>query len=241
MVQPFLDHKDMVGVETLRYHYDPKDTLLDRYFALFGVNDPFAFYMGKADRVSYIYEGVHGYQSEDFGTYFLVHIPPDHIPTVGANGFLVNRSLLLKHADAKPGHYFPIDVNVDMIRKGFTTYAFVKDSITHLSGFGDVWYYLKRRMLFVKQYHLSDTSSSLHTKRRYSLYEKSDTWKLIWFVCISLTFVVPLYDSIRGFRKIHDPAWFINPILCFGLVILYGFVIIEHQVNIIVRKVRQAV
>src|SRR5438045_1464690 len=42
MVLPFLEHKEMVGVETLRYHYDKKASLLDKYIALFGVTDPLA-------------------------------------------------------------------------------------------------------------------------------------------------------------------------------------------------------
>ena len=56
MVQPFLEHKDVIGVETLRYHYDPHASLLDRYFALFGAGDPLVWYLGKADRLSYIYD-----------------------------------------------------------------------------------------------------------------------------------------------------------------------------------------
>ena len=34
MVRPFAENKNIVGVETLRYQYDKKESLLDRYFAL---------------------------------------------------------------------------------------------------------------------------------------------------------------------------------------------------------------
>ena len=34
MVYPLLKEKDIVGVETLRYRYDPKASLLDRYFGI---------------------------------------------------------------------------------------------------------------------------------------------------------------------------------------------------------------
>lgn len=236
MVIPLIKHPALVGVETLRYQYTKDSSLLDRYFALFGVNDPFAFYMGKADRLSYIYDTFpRSYNARDLGDYYVVQFSENHIPTIGANGFLVRKQLLLKHADASPGKYFPIDVNVDLIRKGFNTYAFVKDGIIHLSGFDDAWYYLRRRMLFIKQYHLSSNSTGLDKKRRYSLYEPKDKWKLIWYIIISLTLVVPLIDSFRGYKKIQDPAWFINPFLCFGLVILYGFVILEHQCKLLLK------
>jgi len=238
MVQPFHEHKDMVGVETLRYHYDPNATLLDRYFALFGVNDPLAFYIGKADRMSYIYDTYSKkYSPKDYGDYYLVRFTPNIIPTIGANGFMVRRKTLVENADITPERFFPIDVNVDLIRKGFNTYAFVKDSISHLTGHGNTIYYLKRRILFMKQYYLSEKNIYLQKTRRYSLYEKKDFWKLIYFIIISLTLIIPLVDSIRGYCKIHDNAWFIHPILCFGFVVLYGYVMIEHQVKISVKKI----
>lgn len=237
MVQPFLDYKDMVGVETFRYHYGPNATLLDRYFALFGVNDPLAFYLGKADRMSFIYDTYDPkYNPIDRGNYYIVHFNLRNIPTIGANGFMIRRKTLLENADVRPGKYFPIDVNVDLIRKGFNQYAFIKDSIFHLSGHGNMSYYLKRKMLFMKQYYLSKDSISLRSARRYSLYEKKDFWRLVYFIIISLTLIIPFIDSVRGYRKVHDLAWFIHPILCFGFVVMYGYVVIEHQLKISKNK-----
>lgn len=239
MVNPFLKHKDMVGVETLRYHYDPHETLLDRYFALFGVTDPLAFYFGKADRLSFIYDTFpNKYNSKDCGDYYLVRFNKGNIPTIGANGFMVQRKILIENADVSPGKFFPIDVNVDLISKGFNTYAFIKDSISHIAGHGNVLYYLKRRMLFMKQYYLGENNLNRQGVRRYSLYEKKDFWRLIYFVIISVTLLVPFIDSLRGYRKIRDNAWFIHPILCFGFVVMYGFVTIQHQLNIYITKIR---
>jgi glycosyltransferase involved in cell wall biosynthesis len=241
MIQPFLDHKDMIGVETFRYHYDPNMTLLDRYIALFGVADPLAFYLGKADRMSYILDSFDKkYDPKDCGNYYLVHFTENNLPTIGANGFMIRKKILLENADAVPGKYFHIDVNVDLIRKGFNTYAFVKDSISHLSGHGSVVYYLKRRVFFIKQYYLSEDNISLQSARRYSLYAKKDFWRLVYFIIISLTLIIPIIDSIRGFRKIHDKAWFIHPILCFGFTVLYGYVVIEHRFKIPTNKSKVA-
>lgn len=236
MVKPFLEIKELVGVETLRYHWSRNLTLLDRYFALFAVTDPLAYYLGKADRLSYIYDSYYKkYYPKDLGDYYLVKFNKNNIPTIGANGFMVKRKLLIDNADIRPGNYFPIDVNVDLIKKGFKTYAFIKDSITHIAGHGNIIYYLKRRMVFVKQFYLSDESSTQH-KRRYSVYQKGDFLKLIFFILISITFIIPLIDSIRGFVKVRDVAWFIHPIICVGFVLMYGYVIIEHQFRILKKK-----
>lgn len=238
MITPFLENKDVVGVETLRYHYDPKETLLDRYFALFGVNDPLAYYMGKADRMPYFINGYEKkYNPIDMGKYYTVNFYPGKIPTIGANGFMVRRKILIKNADIRPGRYFPIDVNVDLIRKGFNKYAFTKDSIYHLSGRSGVVQYLKRRILFMKQYYLSKDTILQKKVRRYSLYEEKDFLRLMYFIVISVTFVVPLFDSIKGYLRIKDLAWFMNPVMCFGFVLMYGYAVIVHQFKIIVKKI----
>lgn len=237
MIQPFLTHPDVVGAETLRYHYDRRTSLLDRYFALYGAADPLVWYMGKADRLSYIYDSyVLAGDSRDEGNYYIVRFSKEHIPTIGANGFLVRRKLLMGNADTEPGKYFDMDVNVDLISKGYNTYAFVKDSILHLTGYGDIGYFLKRRLLFLTQYRFGRDSEKIKKVRRYGGLTTSDIWRLIYAIIVCLTIVVPLIDSIRGWRKIHDPAWFLHPFLCFSFVVLYGWVIIKHQVYIYAKK-----
>lgn len=238
MVQPFRENPEVVGVTTMRYQHDKRNTLLDRYFALFGVNDPLPFYLGKADRLPYLYDTYYKkYDPIDRGIYYNVTFTPENIPTIGANGFMVRREILVKHAKSKPGEYFPIDVNVDLVRKGFRTYAITKNAISHLSGHGSILYYVQRRMLFIKQYYLSEDTIYLQSARRFSVYESKDFWKLVYFVLISVTIIVPLFDSIRGYAKVRDVAWFIHPLICFTFVVIYGYVIVEHQAKILVKKV----
>ncbi len=233
MVYPLAHDKNIVGVETLRYQYDPSFTILDRYFALFGVNDPLPFYLGKADRLSYLYNEYNlAGNKRDVGKYYEVVFDRDRIPTLGANGCLVRRELLLKYAKVKPADYFfHIDVHVDLIKKGFNKYAFVNNSITHLSGHKDILSYLKRRKFFMSKYHLADLS-----KRRYSVYEKGDFWKLVYFIIISLTFIKPILDAVRGYAKIRDIAWFLHPLMCFGTVVIYGVTLVEWKLNAILDR-----
>ena len=57
MMVPFDGDPQVVGVSPLRYHYDKNNSLLNRYFSLFGVNDPVAYYFNKRDRLSWAEEG----------------------------------------------------------------------------------------------------------------------------------------------------------------------------------------
>lgn len=231
MVKPFLEQKHVIGVETLRYHYDPQTSLIDRYFALFGAGDPLVWYLGKADRLSYIFDrySLSG-KSVDCGDYYLVDFTIENMPTIGANGFLVRRKVLMMYAQSAPGLYFDMDVNIDLIKKGFTTYAFVKDSILHLTGYGSVGYFLKRRMLFIGQYHRG--IDKLGKKiRRYGILSNKGIVQLGISIVICATLIIPFIDSLRGYRKIRDAAWFLHPLLCLSFVIIYSWVIIKGQVE----------
>lgn len=226
MVVPFAE-KEVVGVETMYYHYDREEAVLGRYFSLFGVNDIIPFYLGKADRLSYLYSSPKQYgvfkeaKIQERKTYFLVDFKNNAIPTLGSNGFLVRRKLLLEKAHTDPDHFFHIDVNVDLIRQGFTRYAFVKDKIVHKTNERGIVDYFRRRKLFMLKYGFMDAPF-----RRYNVYEKGDFYNLIWTIIISLTLIKPFYDSLRGFLKIRDSAWFLHPFMCFGTVIIYGYSVI---------------
>lgn len=227
MVNPLIEDKDIVAVETLRYHYNPKASLLDRYFALFGAGDPLAFYLGKADRLSFIYDtyNLFGY-SQDMGNYYLVQFSSDRIPTLGANGFLIRRKTLVENAQIDEKHFFHIDVNVDLIRKGFNKYAFIKDDIIHLTGYKNISSFLYRRKLFMEQYHIHNYSN-----RRYSVFMPSDWLKLIIFIIYVITFIKPTMDALRGYVKIKDKAWFLHPFLSLALLIIYSYVVLKSFIN----------
>jgi glycosyltransferase involved in cell wall biosynthesis len=232
MVVPFQNHPEVVGVEPLRFHYDRSMTLLDRYFALLGGSDPVAYYFGKDSHLSWAFDKYNLFgKSRDMGDYYLVKFNKDYIPALGGNGAAMRRKLLLKEAQADPEHFFHIDVNVDLIRKGFNTYGLFKDTIIHLTN-NKVIPFLKRRRFYIEKYHFEDLS-----KRRYSIYEpKKDKGNLIKYVLLSVTFVKPTYDAIRGFMKVQDVAWFIHPFMCFTMLIVYGVPTVKEEVKRVFGK-----
>ena len=227
MVEPFLAHKDVVGVEPLRFYYNRSMTTLDRYFALIGGPDPVAYYFGKNSHLSWIYDSYNlAGRVKDMGAYYIVGFKPTNIPALGGNGAAVRRKVLLKHAKCDPDNFFHIDVHVDLIRQGFNKFAITKDSIAHYTN-NKFLPFLKRRRYFIEKYHFQDQG-----KRRYSIYEpKKDRKKLLRYVFISSTLIIPTIDSIRGFLKIRDFAWFIHPLMCFSMLIVYGVPTLREEVK----------
>lgn len=227
MIVPFLENNDIVGVEPLRFHYDPKMTLLDRYFSLLGGNDPVAYYLGKDSHLSWAFDKYNLYgKSKDMGGYYFVEFFPDKIPALGGNGAAIRRKLLIKEANAEPKYFFHIDVNVDLIKKGFNNYGIFKDSIIHLTN-NQLFPFLQRRKYFIEKYYFEDMS-----KRRYSIYEpQKDTFTLIKYCIYSVTLIKPFYDALRGYKKVPDVAWFLHPFMCFAMVFIYGTATMKRLVK----------
>ncbi len=224
MVLPLMEDKDIFGAGVLQFAYDKKMSLIDRYSALLGGTDPVPFFFNKSAHQSYLYKGFHlkGELLEENSTYFKVKLNEKGLPALGGNGSLIWRTMLSK-ANSSPDYFFHIDIHVDLVRKGFEQYAFVKDSIIHLTGTSFLSF-LRRRRYFIEKYHFEDQS-----KRRYSVYDGSqDKIFLLGFIIYSSTLIIPMYDAIRGYVKIHDIAWFLHPFMCLGILVVYGITTIKE-------------
>jgi len=221
MVKPFCEDEQIVATQPLRYAYDKSASLLNRYFALFGVNDPVPYYLNKRDRLSWVEQSWNLLGSaEDRGDYYFVKFKPDAVPTLGANGFLARRNILLK-AKCSPEEFFHIDVNCDLISLGYNTYGIVKEDIIHISG-DKIYSFIRKRFRYMKQYYLKDKSL-----RRYKLCGASDRKNLLKYIFFSLTIIEPLIQSVRGYLKIRDKAWFLHPVMCLAALYIYGFAVVQ--------------
>lgn len=209
---------EAVGAYTWRYFYEKSDKSLNRYFSLFGMNDPVARFLGKADRQDYLSDdwSLAG-EAEDKGDYFLVEFDEDNLPTVGANGFLIRRKELLKARVGKKD-FFHSCVNVDILRKkgGKIKYVVVKNNVRHISGEGVLNYFRKRRR-YLEVVYMDDIK-----KRRYLVYNpKRDKAKIILYSFSSLTLIWPTLEACRGFWRIPDLAWFWHPVVSFFVFWVY--------------------
>lgn len=205
MVQPFLDHPDLVGSQTGWYQYEKKDASLNRYCALFGASKPMSFYLKKrnfltATERNWPYPASLVKETRD---YFLVRFNPENMPTLGSQGFLGKRKSLLK-THYQP-YYYHMDSLHELVAQGQNLFAVVKLGIIHrqadsLVDFHQKFYRDASR--FFQQRYL----------RRY-VYQANLKTQLVAAFKMG-TFIFPLLDSLKGFLKIKDWAWFWHPILC---------------------------
>jgi glycosyltransferase involved in cell wall biosynthesis len=225
MVTPLVEDKEIFGTGVLRFYYDKSMTLLDRYFALIGGTDPIAVFFNKSAHQSWLYQDFHlrGTVVKRLKGYYIVKFDPDKLPALGGNGAALRRSLL-KEVLSNEEFFFHIDIHVDLVRKGFTKYAFVKDSVKHLTN-NKLVPFLKRRKYYVEKYHFMEQS-----RRRYSIYEpEKDKIALFMYILYSTTIVGPFLFALRGYGKIRDKAWFIHPLMCFSMLFVYGVSTIKEE------------
>jgi len=221
MVEPFED-TSIVGAEPLYYTYRKEDSLITRYCALLGMNDPVCLYLGNYDRYSY----VTGKWTEllvktrDNGNYLLLELDERNIPTIGANGFLV-RARALKKVKYKP-YLFDIDVVYQFIMMGQNKFAKVKIGIVHL--------FANNVRTFVRK--------TYRRIRDYLFYEKNGMRKYPWkrqsririskFAFYTLLIIPIVKDSVKGYKKMPDKAWLFHPLGCWLTFFTYSFVFITH-------------
>ncbi len=232
MIRPLIEDEKIFGAGVLRFGYDKKMSLIDRYSALLGGTDPIPFFFNKSAHQSYLYDGFHlkGRLIEETDEYYEVELFPKNLPALGGNGSVLRRSVLAK-AKSDPDHFFHIDIHVDITKKGLRNYAFVKDTIIHLTG-NNFFPFLRRRRYFIEKYHFEDQS-----KRRYSIYDsKVDKLSLFLFIIYSVTIIMPVVDAVRGYMKVQDPAWFVHPFMCLGILLVYGITSIKQEIKYVITK-----
>jgi glycosyltransferase involved in cell wall biosynthesis len=229
MVRPFLEDDRIFATQTLRYTYVQKDTALNRYFALFGVNDPIPYYFNKRDRLSWAESkwALPGTVIKETEKYYVVEFNIKRFSTMGCNGFLIKKEVLLQ---SKHSHetFFHTDVLYDLLEKGFNRYGIVKTSIWHVTG-STFFSSLKKRYVYMQVHY-----QKMGPQRRYKIYDSRkmiDNLQLFKYIFYTLTFIKPLYDSFRGFIKIRDIAWFLHPFICFSFFVVYVFSFIKNKIK----------
>ena len=211
-VEALVENKEAVGAQAIWFHYDKKHTLADKYCELFGVNDPIAFYLNRRDRLMATESKwtLPGKIVKETDNYYLIEFNKNNLLTVGSQGFLTRKSFFLQ-TSWQP-YLFHMDSNLELVMKGHNKYLMMKDTIIHLhcsSIAGFVKKLQRNFLLFLKQERI----------RKYTWRTKPA--KLVSKTFFMITFIVPTIDSIKGFLKKPDLAWFLNPLFCFLIPVLY--------------------
>lgn len=219
MVKPFQEDNEIVYSQTQRFTYRKKDSLFNRYCALFGINDPVVYYIGRPDRQDWFRKKWKlGKPINEKENYYTATFNEDNLPTVGCNGVLVKRKVLLNHSENDMENYLHMDVYVDLVRKNFNKFAIVKNDVIHATAY-TLKNLVKKRTNFLTYYF------GQKVNRRYIIYDPKklkDNLKMLKFIVYTTTIIKPLFDSFRGYLKIPDKAWFIHPIACWAFLYAYG-------------------
>lgn len=210
-----------VGGGAAYYAYDKSDCIANRYASLFAVGDPTCFYLNRRDKLMPIEKewSLPGDIIEENKNYYKIRFRTSNLPTIGSQGFLIKREYLMK-TTWKP-YLYHMDTNLELVEMGYDTYIMMKDTIIHeyTNSINSSLNKLRRNIsLFY--------SENEHRKYKYNLDKKT-------MVLLGLkmgTFIIPIKDSIKGFIKIHDLAWFIHPYFCFRVTILYTVKTLKNKV-----------
>lgn len=223
IMQPF-DDQSIIGSEPLYWDYEANDlSLIDRYCALSGVNDPLCLFIGNYGRYSYLTGKWTGMKVEtiDRTDYIEVVVHSGELPpTMGANGFFI-RSSILKSLGPRE-MFFDIDLIAEMAEKwGEIRIARVRVGITH--------YYAQRWSDYRKKASRRADDFLYHSSRGERNYPWGQASKVSLFKFILTTsLVIPaIYQALIGYMRKPDRAWLCHPRACVETELAYNRAIIK--------------
>lgn len=221
-VQPFIENKKLFFTFSMHNSYMKGMDVLTRYCALFGLNDPTVYYLNKQDTVRLDQKKYNkGEILKETKDYYIVKFTRDNLPTLGDNGHMFLRSAI-KKLKSKDKDYMHTDAIMELLDYGYNTFGVVKNSIIHVQK-PDLVRAIKRRVEIKEKFY-----DKYRGRRKYAVYNPNsvkDRLHLVKFIIFSTTFIVPLFESIRGYIRIRDSAWFLHPVMC--LFITTGFAVSE--------------
>lgn len=230
MVEPFKE-EDVFSTYNAFNCVEKEMPLLSRYCALFGVSDPVLYYLGKSEKMSWHNKKYNkGNILKRNASYSVVIFTHKTLPTLGDNGCLIKRKIFLK-TKMTAQNFIHLDLFSELLDQGFDTFGAVHNCIFHSTGTNIIGL-IQRRILFRKIFFEKRTN-----ERKYLVYDPA-SWKdkinLLKFCFYTITFIEPLWESIWGYRKLRDTAWFLHPVMCWVFFLGYSKLEIEKIIRRIV-------
>ncbi len=215
-VEPLIQDPDIVGAQAIYWKYSKKHNVYNRYSELYGVNDPFVYMLGNRGVVSgsensWMYPET---VSAETSTYFIAQFTSSNLPTIGSQGYLARTSFIKRYTNWSP-YFFHLDTTAELVEKKKNRFALMKLSVEHdyVTSFYMFHKKLYRNLfLFLRYRNLRKYTYGVGSQNFYRT------------LVIMMTMIVPLYQAIRGYRKIHDPAWFLHPLFCITVPLMYFYV-----------------
>jgi glycosyltransferase involved in cell wall biosynthesis len=223
MAQPLLDDATVFASEPMRWDYTRSDPAMNRYFVLTGINDPVSLFMGNYGRYSYLTgkwtEVPHREEKHD--GYLVAVLQSGHVPTMGANGFLVRTEVVREAAPSD--FYFDIDVVNELVDKGHTRIAKVDVALGH--------HFARDLKSFRRKTRRRIEDFLYWREHRHYPWLSSGRGSIVRFVVYTVLIVPLLVQVARGWTRMRDPAWLYHVPVCLLTLWLYGWAVIRSTVR----------
>ena len=220
MVEPFLTNKKVICTFSAYNSYEKYMSATTRYTALFGSPDPTLYYLNKTEKIRMDQKKYNKrIILKETNDYYIVKFTTETLPTLGDNGHIFLKKAMLKVIKDEQ-NYIHVDAFSELLDMGYDTFGVVKNSLIHVQN-PNIITLVKRRVEVKKIFY-----DQKRGKRKYLVFNPNsmnDRINLIKYILFSLTFIIPIMESIRGYIKIRDKAWFLHPVFCFLMVSAYGW------------------
>lgn len=214
MVAPFTD-PEIFAAEPIRWFYDPKDPPLNRYFALSGINDPVSLFLGNYARHSTLTgrwtDMPHHEESRD--GYLLVELQPGAVPVLGHNGFVARTEIIQKVTRGE--YFFDVDAVVELVDMGYTKIAKVDVPIGH--------HFSRDLRAFRRKTRRRIEDFNYYRNERTYPWLKMGFRGYAKFVVWTATVLPLVAQSLKGFIRTKDVAWFQHIPACWLTLVLYVY------------------
>lgn len=223
MIFPMEQDNRLIGSEPIKFTYRSNSGFMERYSALIGANDPYAFITGVYDRQNYLNNKWTGLKIDqiDKDKYIVLTLKPKTIiPTIGANGTIFKTSFLQQNLNSD--YFFDIDIISQVLSKNNQAlyFAKVKTGIIHTFCEDSLTKFIRKQKRRLTDFYY-------YQKFRQYDWQPVNQQSQIKFILYTILVFPALFDSIRGFIKKPDPVWFLHPILC--LITLFCYTLITLQ------------
>jgi len=229
MLYPFTQNSKIIGTEPIKFTYRQKSGIIERYSALIGANDPYAFITGVYDRqnfVNYKWTGLKINQI-DKHQYIEIKLDPNRsIPTIGANGTIFKSSFLKENL--KSNYLFDIDILSQILQQTQKPILFAKVKVGIIHTFCESS--IKK---FIRKQHRRLVDYYTYQSLRNYQWNANNSYPQIKFILYSILIIPALIDSFKGFFHKPDIVWFLHPFFCFITLLTYTFVTLQFKLGLL--------
>lgn len=204
MVKPLVDDKNIFGAES-PWLLRKKDPLINQYVTLLKIADPLARRFHPHMKI------------ENRGSYDVYYLQLGQTPVVGANGFLWRKKFIKTVNSYKP-KFEEVNYIALMLEHGYFVYARVKNVGIYHYYCSSVWEYIKKRVKIGKKFMARKRNGEK------TWVDQRTGGNFFLAVLYNLSFILPLMESFRGYRKDKNIAWFYHPFISFLTIAVYIYI-----------------